>query len=1477
MSESPDDLLGARRNAGQPEETFDAKLEAERLLDQFEECWRCGETPDLSRFLALGEHLGAQYSNELHRVEFEYRAGALKDINREILFGLLAAQLQFVPRGAIVEAVRDWLQDRRESVGGILVRRGSLQGEQRQLLEALTNEQIKKNWGDIVQSIADLSSVTQLLAELQAIQASELKQSLDTITIVRDSLRGKKTERKASGAGSRFRIIKFEAKGGLGQVYLARDEELGREVALKEIQPDKADDDDNRSRFVVEAEITGGLEHPGIVPVYGLGFYGDGRPYYAMRFIRGNNLTSAIERFHDPGRAITVEERTMEFRQLLGRFVDVCQAIGYAHSRGVLHRDLKPGNIMLGKYGETLVVDWGLAKIAGRQDKSAPVGAAETTLKPASASGSAPTVLGAAIGTPQYMSPEQAMGKLHELGPATDVYSLGATFYHLLTGSPPYGKQSSVEAILELARGGKWAPALKVKPKLPPALAAICEKAMALHPADRYGSVGLLAQDVEKWLADEPVSAYPEPLVARTRRWVKRHQTVVGIGASVVLVMLIGAILFAINQAKQRKEVEGLNSNLTKVNTALDLSVKEKESARREADIRRQCAELQRDFDLALARRGDPNEASLRNLNDLLKKVKSISEEGVIEKDLYDRKREELVSAFKADMNQLANAPHFTEDRKQQFEQLTEIFETFELPGSESILMELGVLKTNRFAAQNRVIDNDRDAVSMTGAGAEPVFFKNIVLDGDFEARCEFLPSWVNSKFVGMVLADATISTTLQYRFLILGPQLKETALDETFVSQADPIDRSLRSASARPLKMVIMRGPLTLASKNVSLSGGPLILMVTRDRGLITLAANPSDPKADELRIRCDDPFAPPRLTAGIGAYSAEGSKVSLTQLLTTRLPETLSPIEQGDELFKKNQMADARLKYQSEADSLEAKYKLALTYLATGNEPQAKEILTEVVFGGDPGDEASRWRRFAQIKLLTVLANDEPTPWVEIRRIVDRLRDGDAAELLRATPKAERDVILQELGKVGLRFRLAFETSDDLKELKLRRELGELFEEDSAARVSTAWRTADVYRFAGDQKNAEIELRRALDLVQDDDRTQRLLIEDLSWLLTAELGSTRDSNGQWFLDHSKAVDVIEWLGKFIKNPQDGQNRRYFPLLAERARVHYLMGQKAEARADLTQLFDLIKTQPDAIAFSEYAQALHVSAFLYEDEGKAFEARNERNRIGSAIGVGGSVQELSPDASSAESIDATLGLAFKGLAVSFNGEAEWQEVLSLTKGHLPGSGLSGSITRTVLALVTESTKARYGKLRAQEFLHRFVTTLYQFPRGKQMGREMALKACSLSDFQRRPMPLMLYEAVRLSSFGGGEIPAEIELIAWDRCQQIVECYNHQLITEDELDEILFLWSGGYTPTRWSTLKQKLEQEAEHFPAPRGLTESIAYVLARNYLASDIVENHRYARELLEFAAKSEYSPPPISAAAQVELSNLNANPPSNK
>jgi tetratricopeptide (TPR) repeat protein/tRNA A-37 threonylcarbamoyl transferase component Bud32 len=365
-----------------------------------------------------------------------------------------------------------------------------------------------------------------------------------------------------TSAGLRFRIVRPHAKGGLGQVSVALDGELHREVALKEIQDRYADDPHRRQRFLVEAEITGALEHPGVVPVYGLGHYADGRPYYAMRFVRGDSLKEAIAAFHradipgrDPG------ERALAFRGLLGRFVNVCNVVAYAHSRGVLHRDLKPGNVMLGQFGETLVVDWGLAKVVGRGDQpGAPATGAEATLQPASGNGAAATLAGCAVGTPAFMSPEQAAGRLEQLGPASDIYGLGACLYALLTGQPPVSGTDTGEVLGKVQRGAV-PPARQVNKKVPAALEAVCGKAMALRPQERYASARALADDVEHWLADEPVAAYREPWRLRAGRWVRRHRTAVtALEAGLLAVLAVGGVAWWLvaqeKAARLRQEAE---------------------------------------------------------------------------------------------------------------------------------------------------------------------------------------------------------------------------------------------------------------------------------------------------------------------------------------------------------------------------------------------------------------------------------------------------------------------------------------------------------------------------------------------------------------------------------------------------------------------------------------------------------------------------------------------------------------------------------------------------------------------------------------------------------------------------------------------------------------------------------------------------------------------------------------------------------
>jgi serine/threonine-protein kinase len=500
--------------------------------------------------------------------------------DRNLLFGLLALQVGLIDQGQLVAAFQAWTRDKLRPLADHLVGRGDLNADDRSAVEALVARHITKHGGDAEKSLAAIPAGRCTREHLAKLGDPDIGATLGHVGSGHGSTDDGDADRTTSYAvgtatsdGQRFRVLRPHARGGLGAVFVALDTELHREVALKQILESHADDERSRHRFLIEAEVTGGLEHPGIVPVYGLGTYADGRPFYAMRFIRGDSLKEAIDRFHtdeslnsDPGR------RSLELRKLLRRFTDVCNAIDYAHSRGVLHRDIKPANIILGKHGETLMVDWGLAKAVGRADRES----GERTLMPSSASGSAETLPGSALGTPAYMSPEQAEGDLQRLGRHSDVYSLGATLFCLLTGKPPFGGDD-LGAVLQAVQRGEVTSPRSVDSTIDRALEAVCLKALALKPEDRYDSARALAEDVERWMADEPVTAWREPFSRRARRWGRRNRTLVTTAAAAVLVALVGTATVLSVQTRANQDLRAAN-----------------EQTRRERDLARQNFDLAR-------------------------------------------------------------------------------------------------------------------------------------------------------------------------------------------------------------------------------------------------------------------------------------------------------------------------------------------------------------------------------------------------------------------------------------------------------------------------------------------------------------------------------------------------------------------------------------------------------------------------------------------------------------------------------------------------------------------------------------------------------------------------------------------------------------------------------------------------------------------------------------------------------------------
>ena len=305
-------------------------------------------------------------------------------------------------------------------------------------------------------------------------------------------------------------------RGGLGIVYRAFDTRLNRDVAIKFMSARAAGDEELRQWFESEAEITGRLDHPGVVPVFGMGQTGEGSPFYSMRLIRGETLDDAIARYHAPDNPSPAGARRMQLRQLLNRFATVCQTIAYAHTRGIIHRDIKPQNIMLGKYGETLVVDWGLAIPFQRRGHFRVLD--EKTLLPRSVEPGAEVSPGG-HGTPAFMSPEQASGD-QQLAPASDIFSLGTTLYKILTGQLPFTGKSALD-VKRTIIAGEFDPPRKLNRRIPPELNAIVCKALDPAPLDRYETALDLADDIERFLSDQPVTVYQGSPFHRMILWLR--------------------------------------------------------------------------------------------------------------------------------------------------------------------------------------------------------------------------------------------------------------------------------------------------------------------------------------------------------------------------------------------------------------------------------------------------------------------------------------------------------------------------------------------------------------------------------------------------------------------------------------------------------------------------------------------------------------------------------------------------------------------------------------------------------------------------------------------------------------------------------------------------------------------------------------------------------------------------------------------
>jgi serine/threonine protein kinase len=332
---------------------------------------------------------------------------------------------------------------------------------------------------------------------------------------------------------TKYRIVKELARGGMGTVYLADDLELDRQIAIKVINAPEADAE-LVSRMIQEARIIARLEHPGIVPIHDVGTLADGRVFYAMKLVRGSRLDEYAR-----------ENESIKDR--LRKFQTVCDAVAFAHAHHVIHRDLKPQNIMIASFGEVLVLDWGVAKMFHNRETAGMDSEADIQMLPdredchpnAPPDNYRDTARGTVIGTAGYMSPEQLRGETEQLEERSDVYALGAVLYFLLTDRSPHSS-NAWEGSSESRLPDPPSRPRELNPSVSKAAEAVCLHAMASAITDRYASAAELSADIAKLIDGDAVSAYRENIFERTGRWLDKNRFLVFL----VLAYLLMRIFF---------------------------------------------------------------------------------------------------------------------------------------------------------------------------------------------------------------------------------------------------------------------------------------------------------------------------------------------------------------------------------------------------------------------------------------------------------------------------------------------------------------------------------------------------------------------------------------------------------------------------------------------------------------------------------------------------------------------------------------------------------------------------------------------------------------------------------------------------------------------------------------------------------------------------------------------------------------------
>ncbi len=1206
-----------------------------------------------------------------------------------------------------------------------------------------------------------------------------------------------------------YEILGRLGQGGMGTVYRARHLQLYRLVAVKMLRAGTEADLGERARFRREAEAVARLQHPNIVQIYDVGECG-GRPYFAMELVDGGNLAERLAGQPCPPR------EAARLAEVLAR------AVHHAHQRGILHRDLKPANVLLAACGLAgspakpqaaepvpKITDFGLAKCL---DNDAGL-----------------TQTGAIVGTPAYMAPEQAAGRVHDIGPAADVWALGAILYEALTGRPPFKAATMLET-LEQVRTGEPVPPRRLVPGVPRDLETVCLKCLAKEPARRYPSALALAQDLELFAAGEPIRARPEGRVARLWRKARRRPLAL---VSVLVLAVAGLVAGAVGLSASRdREIAVL---VNEIETGLKAPQLTEEYLR---GMESRIAELRELLpDKAAAAKQRLHQGYAERVRD----------------EFRERLNPEQAAPLEAAIARLrprdpALADALAKEVGQRLDHWQQVFR-LEAPFADLDRIFPG--------APNFERPGPGDVVLRRGPKAGPYVRGQLTWAGNGKLVAVFDPSWVKAAQFGLgwKVGDRSywFLLTVPEAFKLLGDWTPRHSTHATFAdSRRDnkPVVLQILSDRARLVQTPVPAAALFADRR----ADAPLRLEVRREGARLTFRVNDNE----RTEVRFAETF-PVSLKESVNFALNWPEGVGLVSLQADRLlgPAAPSKLEKGDDLFNRRDFEGAYQWYQqagriahTDAVRREIRYKEGLCLLALKQREQAVRVFQALSAEGDadaaPADGMD-WPALAKCQLLLAYQRDNTPGWQDaVDELLDKLLDrkfppGKFAEVIAAE---DREVLLG-LRPLHANPGLLRKPDELLRQYERSDKAAALFEPTETSRLAHRHNLVKVYALVGREVEALRESRRLR-------RDFRAFCESdgpwATWVMDQHCWLLRRSAPGAVGARLALKELDEWL---FPRPdvmrQDAEGRPMYYHLIERARIHVALGKWAEAEQDLALFFQM---QKDASHrdYGFHAAASLLQGFLREKRGDKDGARTAWRR-----GLGKPWEQADPGGEARLLLAADLAGAPSIALVHFMIMAarvgEFKDDLGeqITNRLLFRSAGPASVEADpAIEMLIKKLKPPPGALR----------DMWLTERGREWAWRIACRDLSYAEYLSTPALLVAAEVLRQQAFRGPTTREQDDLL-WKLVQDTVAAYANGTLKRSDLMALGGAWILGFG---WEKLDKDVLRSQPHLRGP------LAYLLGHRW-----GKNAARAATYFTIARDSQPDNAVLRRLAQAELDRLKA------